>query len=101
MNLLLCHGFTKNMNSTLILLCPSRLLEYYLSKGFLILEQNPNNLSIIANNEKQRIHTMDMHDSDYVMIFNIEITSISNNLKKLWIPSDMHSSYIQTIYNDK
>ena len=45
------------------------------SKGFVILELNSNNLSIITNNEKQRIHAMYMHDSDYVMIFTTEITS--------------------------
>ena len=42
-----------------------------------------------------------MHDSDYVMTCNTEITSISNTLKKLWIQSYFHSYYIQNIYNDK
>ena len=44
---------------------------------------------------------MSMHDSDYVMMYNTAINSISNTLKKLWKQSDLHSSYIQTIYNDK
>ena len=34
MNLLSFHGFVKNTNSTLILLCPSQMLKYYFSKGF-------------------------------------------------------------------
>ena len=42
-----------------------------------------------------------MHDSDYVLIFTTGIPYISNTLNKLWIPSDFHSSYMQTIYNDK
>ena len=37
MNSLSCYGFTKNIGSNVILLCPSRMLEYYLSKGFVIL----------------------------------------------------------------
>ena len=31
------------------------------------------------------------------MICNTEVPSISNILNKLWIPSDLHSSYIKTI----
>ena len=46
------------------------------SIGFVILEINSNNLSIITNNKKQRIHAMYMHDSDCVMICNTAITSI-------------------------
>ena len=44
---------------------------------------------------------MDTHDSDYVMICTTAIPPISNTLKKFWIPSYFHSSYIQTIYNNK
>ena len=80
MNLLLCNDFTKNINSTVILSCPSRMLEYYFKKGFFILKCNSNNLLIIVNEAKQRDHEMDMHDSDYVMTSNT-----ANNLKKLWI----------------
>ena len=44
---------------------------------------------------------MDVQDSDYVIICTKGITSISNTLKKLWILSDLYSSYIQTIYKYK
>ena len=53
------------------------------------------------NDAKQRIHAVNMHDSDYVMTFTKSIISISNTLKKLWIHSDLHSYYIQTIYSGK
>ena len=77
------------------------MLEYYTPKEFVILEQNSNNLLRIANNPKQIIHAMDMKYSDYVMIITTAITSTSNTLNKLWIPSDLYSYYIKTIYNDK
>ena len=35
------------------------MLEYYLSKGFVVLECYSNNLNIIANEEKQTIHAME------------------------------------------
>ena len=53
MNLLSCHGLTKNINYTVIYKCPSRMLEYYFPKGFVVLEQNPNDLKIIANEAKK------------------------------------------------
>ena len=94
-----CHGFMKNTNYLVILLCPSRMLGYCFSKGFVMLERNSNNLFIIENEVKQIIHAMDMNDSDYVMTFTTAIPSISINLNKLWIKSGFHSSYIKTIYN--
>ena len=59
------------------------MLEYYFSKGFVVLECNSNNIKIIDNEEKQRIHEMNMHGSDYVMNYTTTIPSISNTLKKL------------------
>ena len=44
------------------------------------------------NEEKQRIHAMDMHDSDYVMTCNTAITSISktvNNEGNIYISTLM------------
>ena len=45
MNLMSCHGFLKNINYVVILKCPKKMLEYYFSKGFNILECNVNNLA--------------------------------------------------------
>ena len=94
MKLLPCRGFMKNINVIVILLCPSRMLEYCFSKGFVILKHNSVNLSINTNNSKQVIHAIHMHDSEYVMICTTEISYISNTLKNLLIPSDFHSYYI-------
>ena len=38
------------------------MLEYYLSKGFDVLECNSNDLKIIDDESKQGIHTIDMND---------------------------------------
>ena len=61
------HGFMKDISSNVILLCLTQLVEYYLSKGFVTIEHNSKNLSSVTNEAKQRIHAIDMHDSDYVM----------------------------------
>ena len=44
MNLMPCRVFLKNKHSAVILKFPKSMLEYYLSKGFNILECNGNNL---------------------------------------------------------
>ena len=38
-NIVSCYGFIQDNNSTLILRCRSKLVSYYLSKGFLIIEK--------------------------------------------------------------
>ena len=90
MNLLYCHGFMNNINPTVILLCPSRMLNFFSSKGCVILERNINNLLRIENEAKQIIHAMDNTDSGYIMTCNTATYSISNTLKKLWIQSYLH-----------
>ena len=44
MNLMSFHGFFENIHSVVVLKCSKRMLEYYFSKGFTILECNDNNL---------------------------------------------------------
>ena len=61
MNLMSFHGFLKNMNYVVILKCPKRVLEYYFSKGFTILECNDNNLAKILNDIKQRTHPEEIY----------------------------------------
>ena len=99
MNLLLCHGSMKNTNSTVISLCTSRMLEYYFSKRLVMLELNSNNLMRIANEAKQRINEMYIHDSYYVINCNSAVNSILNTLMKLLLHSDLNSYYIKSIYN--
>ena len=69
MNLISFHGFTKDTNSTVILLCHTWFVEYYLAEGLFIIEQKSEKLSIVPNELKQIIHALDMHDSEYVMDF--------------------------------
>ena len=66
------------------------MLEYYLSKGFVVLECNSNILNIIANEAKQIIHAMCIYDSYYVMNYTTAIPSTSNTLNKLLLQYDLH-----------
>ena len=67
-NLISFHGFTIK-NSTFILLWRNRLVKIYLEKGFVILQHNSKHLSSVPNEEKQRIHAIDIHKSDFSCLF--------------------------------
>ena len=56
MKLMSCRGFLKNINYVVILKFPKRMLEYYFSKWFTILEFNVNNLEKLPNEVNQIIH---------------------------------------------
>ena len=101
MNLFSFHGFQKNMESIVVLKCPKRMLEYYFSKGFGILECNSNHVTIISNLVKYRIQAEETHNIDYFMTCINTISSVSNTLKKLLFNKILYSSYIQTEFNDK
>ena len=95
MNLRSYHGFLKNINSVVVLKFPKRMLEYYFSKGFTILECNVNNLEKLPNEVKQIIHAEETDNSDKVMTCINTIPSTSNTLNNLVVNKSLHSSYIK------
>ena len=101
MNLMSCHGCLKNINYVIILKCPKRMLEYYFPKGFTILECNNNNLEKLSNDVKQRTHAEETYNPEKFMTCINTIPSTSNTLKNLVVNKILHSSYIQTEFNDK
>ena len=58
-----CHGFFKNINYVVILKFPKRILEYYFSKRFTILECNYSNLEKNQNDVKQITHAEEIDSS--------------------------------------
>ena len=67
-----------------------------MSKRFVVLEFNSNNLELIDNEEKKSCNGM--HYSDYVMNFTTAIPSISSTLNKFLLQYNLHSLYNQKIY---
>ena len=65
MYIILCHGFAKITNSTVILVCRSSLVNYYLSKWFVIIEHNSKHSSSVPNEMKQRIHVINMQKQTF------------------------------------
>ena len=60
MNLISCHGFMKNTNSTVILVCRSWLVNYYIKRGFVIIEHNSKHLISVPNEVKQCINEINI-----------------------------------------
>ena len=67
MSFISCHGFTKNTNSTVLLVRRYRLVNYYLAKGLVILEHNPKQLDIVPNYVRLRIYEINIQKTDYFM----------------------------------
>ena len=101
MNLISCHGFMKNKNSTVVLVCLYQLVNYHLLKGFVIIEYNSKHLISVPNEVKQRIHAIDKQKTDHVLVCHTEISSLANTLNILHAQSNFHTGYKQNLYNDK
>ena len=85
LSLVYFDGFMLKFNSTLILNFRSRLINNYLSKGFFIIEQVSKQLLLIPNYVVFIIKLVDNLKTDYVMVKNEEILSVSNTIKQLHI----------------
>ena len=101
MNLFSCYSFSKKVNSAALLKCPKSIFEYYFSKGFAIWECNTNNFGKLPNKVKQIINSEETENSEKVMTSINTIPSTSNTLKNLLLNKSLHSSYIQTEFNEK
>ena len=67
MNIITFHVCVNNGNSTDILSCHIKLVDYYLSKGFVILENNSIALRDVPLCVKQRINAENIYKNDFVM----------------------------------
>ena len=87
--------------STTILLWRIYLVEYFLSKGFVILEHNSKNLSSAPNEVKQTINVINIHKSEFVMDCYTKIPFVANTTNKLHMIYNLNSGYIHNFYHDK
>ena len=67
MNIILCRGFVKDKKLTVILSCHRKLVDYYLPKCFVIIENNSSVLSYVPLRVKQINETEILHKNDFVM----------------------------------
>ena len=85
LNIVSCYIFVQFENSTLILTCRSKLVSYYPSKGFLILERYSKALKNVPLRVKICINDIKNFDGYFVMSFYTPIPSVTNNLKKIYL----------------
>ena len=93
MNMLSCQGFLNYNESIVILKCTNRMSEYYLSKGFIQLTYDEDNLKTLPVRAKDRVGAKLKVNSDVFMLCYMTISSTSNTLKNLFISRDYHSYY--------
>ena len=101
MNIISYHGFVNDKKPTVILSYCSTFVEYFLSKGFLILENGSialNNLPLFV---KQIIDAEILHKNYFVMACYRAISSEANTLKIIIICSSFFTGFASAYYNDK
>ena len=74
-NLVSCHGFMRELNSTVVLNFRSHLVNNYLVKLFFIIEKDYKQLSILPNDVRLIIHVIDNLENYFVMAKNTAIWS--------------------------
>ena len=77
------------------------LIKKYLSKELSSIEQKKNQLRFLPNYVKSRINLINQLDTDYVMVKNKAILTVSNTIKKLYIQKSKHIIYKQDFYKNK
>lgn len=87
MNIMSCCGFSKKENKIVILMFRIKLVSYYLSKGFLIIDPKSDALDNVPLKFKQQIHTIDKYGTDSSIPCNKSIPSSINNLKNIHLKS--------------
>ena len=88
-------------NPTVILSYHRKLVDYYISKGFDIIEKNSSDLIDVHLRVKQIINAEILHKNDYEMACYIENPSDVNSLKIITICSSLYREFESTYYNDK
>ena len=66
-NIISCHGFVNDKRSSLILSCRKKLVDYYLSKGFVLHNNIPRALNNVPQRVKHIINAEDMYKNYFVM----------------------------------
>ena len=66
-----------------------------------MLDNDSQSLDNIPLRIKQRIHSIDLFDSDYVMTWNVKIPYVANTLKNIYISTNILNEFTSTYYDDK
>ena len=85
LNILSCNSFIQEKNSTLILTCRSKLVSYYLSKGFVTIEFFSKASKNVPQTVQNSINAINMYESDSIMSYSTQMNLIKNTLNNIYL----------------
>ena len=85
LNIVSYYGYNQDNNSTLILTCRSKLVSYYLWKGFVRIEKSYQALKNFPQIVKNCITAINMYENDSTMSWCNPIHLVTNNLKNIYL----------------
>ena len=92
--------FFQEDNPTVLLICRSKLVLYYLSNYFVIVVKHSIALKNFPTRFKQRIYSVYMLANNFVMTSSTEIIYIANTMKKIHISTTLFIEFNSTHYDD-
>ena len=60
------------------------MISYYLSKCFVIVEPKRHEFNNIPNEVKNRVHEIEKHHNDYILLCKIKITPYCNTMTNIY-----------------
>ena len=85
MKIISCYGFVNDKKSTIIFSCRRKLVDYYLSNVFVIIEKNSSSLKYVPLRAKQIINAENLHKNYFAMLCYREFPYADNKLKIITI----------------
>ena len=95
-NILSCYDFVQDDNLKMVLACRSKLVSYNLSKGFVIIDHDSQDLKNFTLGCKQHIQDVYSFENDSGMTWNAAIPYVENNTKKIYLSKTLFNEFTST-----
>ena len=89
MNIVSYHGFAKENNPNVILICGRNLVSYHLSESFVILPQNDESIKSFPREVKYCVSKILIHENYSVITCTTVVLSVANTLKNIYLSNNV------------
>ena len=93
MNIVSYHGFAKENNPNVILICRRNLVSYHLSESFVILPQNDESIKSFPREVKYCVSKILIHENYSVITCTTVVLSVANTLKNIYLSNNVFTKF--------
>ena len=92
------NGFMKEKTPTILLTRRKKIVSYYLSKIFAILQKYFEAMNNVTREVKHHINAIDMHKNDSVMTCTKVIVSVVNTFKHIYSSKNLFTEFESKLF---